>query len=1218
MLILPSLKRLLHIKLSVIVACVVLLALLVSATRLLMFTLPDHRERIESWLSDETFSVSIGELRGQWNNLLPALDASGVVLKSPQGDSVFELGKLQLELDLLETLWRGKAIFHRIVLDRLELQLLRTKENGWQVQGVASGSDSGEGVGAEKLLRRLVRHGEIRLVNAIVQVHFEDGPSYPPQVINATLQSQGDRFSLQTQLEKVGGKVLDFRLLGRGLPGSEQFRGNFYLHSPQLGMRFWRQFLPPEYAELKQFDFSTRLWGHIEGALPVRISGEVSVPQLRWQNQQGQIQVNDISTRLSVQQREGRWKWQLDELKADVAGIPLPMDKVYGEWQPEKKIVLSSDRLDVGGINGILLANGLTPEAITSRLSILQPLGLLRNIRSEIDLSEQAEKLFRLNADLDNVEVSSWQGAPEIRGVNGLIQVDESGGSVSFDNRDMVLNFPDLYQQGWTLKKAQGRVSWQIDSESVQVFSGLLTASLDGVDAHGRFSLDVPFAEELPSDFTLMIGMDNSNGALAPLFVPDKVIDPALFGWLSTSIKAGQLNSGGFIYQGALESWASAPSIQMYFDVSDGRIKYQPDWPEAREAKAFTMVKNTQVLVDIYEGKIYDTDILSGQVYLPPDSSVLQVRADIAGPAADGRRVLLEGPTKEYLGEEFAQWQLRGQAKTALDLNLDLDDLDRSKIKIISDVTKGRYYSEPLKFEFSDINGRVRYQHDKGLFADKLQARFFDQPIKVKVATVKRSDGAHTLISGNGRVDVARFNRWLKQPVLDLWQGQGNYQASLDICSSSPQCTTLEVNSDLVGIESVDVPQPYAKESIEKRPLKLRMNLTGQRNWLRINYGDQFKSLFALQEGITGGEIIAGYNQGEPRPLRKGLRIRGAVSELDPQPWQRFLDRMFPETVSSDGRLQVDPILKSVDLEAGRLILGEERFDDVHALFLPIAGGWQLQLDAPAGKGLVSLPRDQSQPYRISLQRLYLPDQGDGDSDAVAPDKIDPLKDFDPATLPPMEISVEDFRLGEDDFGRWKLRVEPVSQGVHITGIEGIIRALDSKADLWWRNSGNGHQTSIELDLKAKQLADVQRAWGQDPVLESKWMELKGNLAWQGSPLNFNVASLDGVIDLKTGQGRFIDTDAAGGAIKLFGLLNFKALGRRLRLDFTDLSKKGLSFDKITGAYRIEEGMGHSTQPLKIEGPSAGLELSGSFDMNAETLDQRMTVTLPLAESLSL
>jgi hypothetical protein len=88
------------------------------------------------------------------------------------------------------------------------------------------------------------------------------------------------------------------------------------------------------------------------------------------------------------------------------------------------------------------------------------------------------------------------------------------------------------------------------------------------------------------------------------------------------------------------------------------------------------------------------------------------------------------------------------------------------------------------------------------------------------------------------------------------------------------------------------------------------------------------------------------------------------------------------------------------------------------------------------------------------------------------------------------------------------------------------------------------------------------------------------------------------------------------------GLLNLNALTRRLRLDFRDFYKKGYSFDSINGNFVFDAGEAR-TDDLSVLGPTGRIDLRGSADLVAGSLDQQVTVTpkldatLPIAGALA-
>ena len=126
----------------------------------------------------------------------------------------------------------------------------------------------------------------------------------------------------------------------------------------------------------------------------------------------------------------------------------------------------------------------------------------------------------------------------------------------------------------------------------------------------------------------------------------------------------------------------------------------------------------------------------------------------------------------------------------------------------------------------------------------------------------------------------------------------------------------------------------------------------------------------------------------------------------------------------------------------------------------------------------------------------------------------------------------------------------------------------------------------------------------------------EAQLTWPGPPGNPDMQGMTGRIALTINGGRLVDIDPGAG--RIFGLLSFQALPRRLIFDFRDFFLKGFSFDEIKGDFRINSGDAYSDN-LRVEGPAASIEIIGRTGLAQRDYDQLVTVIpnvtggLPLA-----
>lgn len=152
--------------------------------------------------------------------------------------------------------------------------------------------------------------------------------------------------------------------------------------------------------------------------------------------------------------------------------------------------------------------------------------------------------------------------------------------------------------------------------------------------------------------------------------------------------------------------------------------------------------------------------------------------------------------------------------------------------------------------------------------------------------------------------------------------------------------------------------------------------------------------------------------------------------------------------------------------------------------------------------------------------------------------------------------------------------------------------------------------------VKAAELHEVLPQWDYDANVESKALNIDVELEWPGSPLMFELYDTTGTLKGDLEEGRFLDVNAAGGALRITGLLNFAVVLQRLRLDFKDVFREGTSFNRILFDAQTDKGVLRFDEPLHIKTTGSEVLLAGTMDLNTDTLALDVVVTLPLTSSL--
>jgi uncharacterized protein YhdP len=477
----------------------------------------------------------------------------------------------------------------------------------------------------------------------------------------------------------------------------------------------------------------------------------------------------------------------------------------------------------------------------------------------------------------------------------------------------------------------------------------------------------------------------------------------------------------------------------------------------------------------------------------------------------------------------------------------------------------------------------------------------------------------------------------------------------------------------LAGVD-IDLPAPYGKTANEERPFKFSLWLQEKQSQIRVDYNQDVQALLRMDR--TNNNQLLNANIALAADARLGDKaqflVSGFLPGIDLDAWKavqarylKYAERLAPVKVralspvsgragtqasnSSEadepddvGKIAGLPFL--IELVLGEYSLGPMDLENLSVTAMPVSNGWQLAVHNPVITGDVFVPASPFLPIDVNLHRLSLKSEELGltqaaaspsDQSVAAVESSDepavPAKAIDPRKLPLANINVQSLLLDEKDYGTWSLQLRPDQQGVVIDKIRGTIRGVtvsglaDNPAEperggarLIWHNTDVGVQTRFIGRLSAGDMGAVLRDWQKPDTVESTTATYEADLFWPGSPQDFKLLNLGGEMTIAMANGRFKREASAGeGVLRLLSILNFDSLARRLRLDFSDLYKSGLAYDKITGKVRFSQGILVFEEPLVVITPSSGMQMAGTIDMRRERINTRLVASLPVAGNVT-
>jgi len=271
-----------------------------------------------------------------------------------------------------------------------------------------------------------------------------------------------------------------------------------------------------------------------------------------------------------------------------------------------------------------------------------------------------------------------------------------------------------------------------------------------------------------------------------------------------------------------------------------------------------------------------------------------------------------------------------------------------------------------------------------------------------------------------------------------------------------------------------------------------------------------------------------------------------------------------------------------------------------HVQAQPMKEAWKLEVSHPGLQGVLYY-----RPQVISgvVRKLV----ADAFSDQVEKKSVSPEK------LPAIKLNILDLRYKNKKFGQVRVETTPTRYGLDLNRLQANLGKTAVNVTGYWKNNNSGIQGSIITHSVKETLAN----WGIDSGIESGMASLSGQLNWDGKLYSPDLNSMQGRIHLDISKGQIlkVSSQAKMDFGRLLTLLSFHSLSRRLKLDFTDLTSRGLSFDSIKGDFVLNDGIASTTNTY-IDGELADIQMTGTIDIIHQTYQLKAVVTPDITSSL--
>jgi uncharacterized protein (TIGR02099 family) len=1203
-----------------VIASLVISAIYVSLARhFLPLLTPNYKADIENRLSLALGApVHVGDVSGVVVGVNPQ-----VLLTNVQIGNQTIVESISVEIAVAKSILARQIRLADVKAVGIQAMLTQL-DNGWQLGDVFLPSNPNQNFSWMSMLSGIhVNESEFNII-------LKNGKKFSINKLGLILNQSGKRQRIISNITLPNKKIATLIAEGKGSWADiNKMKWDFYARLPDMDWLPWLADKTDEYVSVKAIEGSGEAWlqWHEGKINDVRV--KLELPSFAWQYVSNQIsdRVKAVQVELIYQQHEAKTVLAIPSLSFMREDTPIHL----GGWaltktQTEDKrdiLLLEAPSLLLDSFVKMALTSQLLPTKTQTALAALNPRGELQHLKGAVFLNNNHELInFKMAGQLKNVSIAAWDGSPQVSGVDGDVLFNKEGGHFSLNSIQFAMNFPDLFSQGWQYRLAKGDLYWLYDDKKFIIRSGLLNLTNDVANVFGQFDFTSPHDVSEPDHLGLQLSFKDVNANNRMQYIPTKAIDKSLSDWLGRAIVKGNVTQGAYLYDGGVaQAVRGDETQQLSLDVQDVELKFDEAWPALEKISGTVVYNNQGLYFKSNEARFLKSDIKNINASLAANESIIRVNGQVNTSVQTAMEILRTTPLHQEIGSALDTWQAQGLVAADVRLGIALDN-QATQADVRSMLKNTNLKIPDLNLTFNNVNGDLNYSSTLGLSSQQLNGTTFDMPINVSIVTSAKDPSLTARLRTQGKIEVDTLAAWQPSIVWPYIKGVLPYELELQIPMSNTKAgkkpMALIVNSSLQGT-AIALPKPFGKTLKDTRALKSTtlFNVDNYRIDASMNNEDvRGVVVIGTKQEPLKANIYLGPISAVSDPKMPGLTVTGSTSTVNVNDWMTFIASEKKKSNSGNSaQLGIN-----VDIMAAQLQAFDQSLANTKLSINRQDQAWRVGVNGEVISGELTLPDNLKNPYDVYLKYIHLPKSDTPAASGAV--KTDLLATINPSELPAMQIKVDDFRMGEEQYGKWYFTVSPIKDGVNLKNIQldnvKLFSIMGDQASWTQDKKQTQSQTYFKGTATTTNLNTALAAWGYETGIVSQQARFDVDMTWPGSPALFSATDSNGSIKFRFDNGRIMDVSGKTNALKIFGLMNLSALTRRLTGEFSDLYESGISYDKVQGNINIQDGIATFVNPMVINGPSSDFKITGTANLRSGQLNQEIIVTPPVGQNATL
>jgi len=1226
---------------SVVAVTIIVIALLVSSARLLLPYLDTFHQQIEATISDAVgATVEVTSIDAAWHGAGPQLKLIGVRVLSDDETELLHFESGSVGLNLLQSIRHRALQIGNLVVSGVELMITRDELGKIRVAGFAADASQGGSDEDQALLRWLFSQPRMAIESSDVtwrdlkrggrELHFSN--------VAFGLRNQGDRHQLDgaAELPIHLGRTLSFALDIEGDPQSEQgWSAQGYIEGGELQLAQWLEGQLPVGVRVDDGQVETRLWLEWQDAVLQRAEGELSLQRLLLMpivvadevDTREQMHIDLVAGNYAWQRTSDGWSLTIDDFLFEHEKRVWPASQLsvaMSDWVDDARVIEARfDYARIDDLNALLAMSNVIDDARRKQLSAFSPTGELRDgylhLRQSAGEENQGRFQYLIASRFDGVGIHPVGKLPGGSSLDGRVRVANDGGYLALDSLNASVSIPRLFRGPLAVTSLEGDLYWQLTDDEWRIESHAL--KLKNSDAELSLGLALKKGESVPQ-IALLAEFSAASVANISHYLPVGIMPGASVEWLDRAIVDGNVSAGQMIFYGPLDRRFPYEDSDGLFDVrfnlTDGILDYAPGWPRLEEMEAEVIFAGSGMQINAVAARSLAAEVIQMSARIESfraRPALLEIDGKAQGHARDTLDFVRRSPLNERFGT-FAAGVEVTSGRSELDLSLKLPLAKQpAKVDGVVHFEAADFYLADRAVDIVDVNGDLHFS-EKGIEIEQAQARLLGMDSVLRAKTLPPAKGGDTIITAQGYAKAVDVRRLLSNPLLQQLDGKTAWQAQLTIPSAGAEKEgmPLRVTSNLKGMAAA-LPYPLGKNVEQSEGLVLEMTFPLALDVpVTLQYGPQLNGIFDVDEALSiqRGAISLG-GAAPVMPEKALLSVGGKLDQFSLEEWVPLIEaaQSGENKRKTSGGASVE--IGQLDLEIEQMsAFGYDFYYTSLALESTGASGvWQGNISNHLMGGELQIPTDFARDSLVmALDYLILPP-------LVEDESVDAGKmgdnDINPQRLPAMNINSRYFSYADQPLGSLKLLTAKRDAGLHVEQLALTSPLMDLSMRGDWVLANEAQHSSFTITIKSEDLGEMLSSLDVADSIREGQSEIGIIARWPGAPTAFALERLSGNMHLKVEDGRLLEVEPGAG--RVFGLISLQSLPRRLTLDFSDMFKKGFSFDRMEGDFEINNGDATTTN-FSVVGPSASITMTGRVGLATKDYDQDVIVEPHVASSL--